>query len=34
MPVPGTEVKFADIDFPEKDVPLHMEGEICLRGLK
>lgn len=32
LPVPGTEIKFADIDFPDKNVPLHMEGEICLRG--
>lgn len=32
LPVPGTEIKFADIDFPDKSVPLHMEGEICLRG--
>lgn len=32
LPVPRTEVKFADIDFPDKDVPIHMEGEICLRG--
>ncbi|MBI3441469.1 MAG: AMP-binding protein, partial [Proteobacteria bacterium] len=30
--VPKTEIKFADIDFPDKSVSLHMEGEICLRG--
>lgn len=30
--VPGTEIKFANIDFPDKNVPIHMEGEICLRG--
>jgi len=32
MPIPGTEVKFADVDFPDKDVEVGMEGEICLRG--
>lgn len=32
MPLPGTEVRFADIEFPDKTVPIHMEGEICLRG--
>lgn len=32
MPLPKTEVKFMDIDFPDKEVAIKMEGEICLRG--
>jgi long-chain acyl-CoA synthetase len=32
LPMPKTEVKFANIDFPDQTVPIKMEGEICLRG--
>jgi long-chain acyl-CoA synthetase len=32
LPMPKTEIKFANIDFPDQTVPIKMEGEICLRG--
>lgn len=32
MPLPKTEVKFTNIDFPDETVAIKMEGEICLRG--
>ena len=32
MPVPLTEVKISNLEFPDQSVPLKVEGEICLRG--
>ena len=32
LPLPRTEVKIIDPQFPDKDVPVKVAGEICLRG--
>ncbi|MDD9899512.1 MAG: long-chain fatty acid--CoA ligase [Alphaproteobacteria bacterium] len=32
LPVPRTEVKIVDLKVPDKEQPLKVEGEICLRG--
>ena len=32
LPVPGTEIKFTDVEFPDREVAIKMEGEICLKG--
>lgn len=32
LPVPKTEVRIRDPEFPEKDLPINVNGEICLRG--
>lgn len=32
MPVPKTEVKITNLQFPDQTQPVKMEGEICLRG--
>ena len=32
MPVPKTEVKITNLQFPDQTQPIKMEGEICLRG--
>lgn len=32
VPVPLTEVKIANLEFPDQSMPIRMEGEICLRG--
>ncbi len=32
MPLPKTEVKIANLEFPDQACPIRMEGEICLRG--
>ena len=32
LPMPGTEIKIIDPEFPDRDVPVNVTGEICLRG--
>jgi long-chain acyl-CoA synthetase len=32
LPVPQTELKIFDLQFPDKECPVNVEGEICLRG--
>ncbi len=32
MPVPQTEIKISNLEFPDQSQPIKMEGEICLRG--
>lgn len=32
VPVPLTEIKIANLEFPDQSVPIRVEGEICLRG--
>lgn len=32
LPVPGTEIRIIDPEFPDRDVPVNVTGEICLRG--
>lgn len=32
MPLPKTEVKIANLEFPDQACPIRVEGEICLRG--
>ncbi|MBL1148154.1 MAG: long-chain fatty acid--CoA ligase [Pseudomonadota bacterium] len=32
LPAPGTEVRIRDPEFPTKDQPVNVKGEICLRG--
>lgn len=32
LPVPLTEIKIANLEFPDQSVPIKVEGEICLRG--
>jgi len=32
MPLPQTEIKIANLEFPDQNQPIKMEGEICLRG--
>ena len=32
IPVPKTELKLTDLDFPDKEVGINVKGEICLRG--
>jgi len=32
MPLPKTEVKITNLEFPDQTVPIKVEGEICLRG--
>jgi long-chain acyl-CoA synthetase len=32
LPMPRTEVRIVDIDFPDREVPITVEGEICLKG--
>jgi long-chain acyl-CoA synthetase len=32
MPLPQTEVRIVNLEFPEKECPIKVEGEICLRG--
>jgi long-chain acyl-CoA synthetase len=32
MPLPKTEVRIVNLEFPDKECPIKVEGEICLRG--
>ncbi len=32
LPLPKTEVRIIDMQFPDKETPVRVEGEICLRG--
>ena len=32
MPLPQTEIKITNLEFPDQSQPIKMEGEICLRG--
>lgn len=32
LPMPGTEVRITDLEFPDKSQPINVSGEICLRG--
>ena len=32
MPLPKTDVRIVQLEFPDKECPIRMEGEICLRG--
>ena len=32
MPLPRTEVRIVELEFPEKECAIKVEGEICLRG--
>jgi long-chain acyl-CoA synthetase len=32
MPLPKTEVRIVNLEFPDKECPITVEGEICLRG--
>ncbi|MDE1153400.1 MAG: long-chain fatty acid--CoA ligase [Micavibrio sp.] len=32
MPLPKTEVRIVNLEFPDRECPIRMEGEICLRG--
>lgn len=32
LPIPKTEVRIMDLAFPDKEVPIKVAGEICLRG--
>jgi long-chain acyl-CoA synthetase len=32
VPLPQTEVRIIQLEFPDKEAPIKMEGEICLRG--
>lgn len=32
MPLPKTELKISNLEFPDQNQPIKMEGEICLRG--
>ena len=32
IPVPLTEVRITNLDFPDQSVPIKVDGEICLRG--
>ncbi|TVQ81975.1 MAG: long-chain fatty acid--CoA ligase [Micavibrio sp.] len=32
LPVPGMDVRIRDPEFPTKDQPVNVKGEICLRG--
>jgi len=32
VPVPGTDVRIADLDDPSRDVPLGAAGELCVQG--
>jgi long-chain acyl-CoA synthetase len=32
LPLPQTEVRIVSLEFPDKQCPIRVEGEICLRG--
>ncbi len=32
LPMPGTKIKIKDLEFPDKDCPIGVKGEICLKG--
>jgi long-chain acyl-CoA synthetase len=32
MPLPKTEVRIVNLEFPDQECPIKVEGEICLRG--
>jgi len=32
MPLPKTDVRIVNLEFPDRECPIRVEGEICLRG--